>query len=556
MQQFLFASPKKASGTSRHRMRRPSLESLDGRLLLSAAPVIFSTIGANANVGADLNPTAPAGAIIFTPSQSASTIENSIQSHGPNTTFFFDAGTYQNLGIDPLAGDTFIGQHGTTLTSTTVDHVFESPNPNVTIQNFVITGYVPETFTGNIQADAGTGVPGAINWVVDHCEMSGCDYVAIDVLDGSSITNCYFHNNAAAGIGCDSLAEDPGQPTYHTPNGLPILVQNNLVENNNPNGVTDPTVAASGIKIFECNNCTIANNTVIGNNGQGIWLDTCRGGDVVANNLVENNDDKGIFNEITNGSLITGNVVENNPLEAIVVWDGTNVSVTNNTLSGPQPYFYTYSLPRNDDNTTWILLNVTSSGNIINGVLNTQPPVFIPTQPGGPEPPDVIPTGSVPMPTRRKRIRSQEVLRLRFRSCCSTAPRRITPRALPTPRPVAIGNAGQVSVTDGESGNLVSLTASITSLHTGDVLTDSVTGTSITSSYNAGTGVLTLSGSDTLAHYQQVLASVAYNNTAGSPGVGAETVSVVASDGTNSSAAALATVNINVTADTLFRVGR
>ncbi len=160
MKQFSFVSQKQASNTGNHRVGRLSLESLDDRLLLSAAPVIFSTIGANANVGANLNPTAPAGAVIFTPSQSASTIENSIQSHGPNTTFFFDAGTYQNLGIDPLTGDTFIGQHGTTLTSSTVDHVFESPFPNVTIQNFVITGYVPETYTGNIQADAGTGVPG------------------------------------------------------------------------------------------------------------------------------------------------------------------------------------------------------------------------------------------------------------------------------------------------------------------------------------------------------------------------------------------------------------
>ena len=33
------------------------------------------------------------------------------------------------------------------------------------------------------------------------------------------------------------------------------------------------------------------------------------------------------------------------------------------------------------------------------------------------------------------------------------------------------------------------------------------TGTSITASYNAATETLTLSGSDTLAHYQQVLDS-------------------------------------------------
>ena len=45
-------------------------------------------------------------------------------------------------------------------------------------------------------------------------------------------------------------------------------------------------------------------------------------------------------------------------------------------------------------------------------------------------------------------------------------------------------------------------------------------GTDISSSYDAGTGVLTLSGSDLLAHYQQVLATITYNNTIGDPGTG------------------------------------
>src|SRR2546426_9215338 len=35
---------------------------------------------------------------------------------------------------------------------------------------------------------------------------------------------------------------------------------------------------------------------------------------------------------------------------------------------------------------------------------------------------------------------------------------------------------------------------------------------------------LTLSGSDTLAHYQQLLRSITYNNTAGGPGVTSQTV--------------------------------
>ena len=64
------------------------------------------------------------------------------------------------------------------------------------------------------------------------------------------------------------------------------------------------------------------------------------------------------------------------------------------------------------------------------------------------------------------------------------------------------------------------------------------TGTSISGSYNAGTGVLTLSGVDTIDHYQTVLRTIKYNNS-GDPGVDSITVSVVASDGVVSSRPAI-----------------
>ena len=44
----------------------------------------------------------------------------------------------------------------------------------------------------------------------------------------------------------------------------------------------------------------------------------------------------------------------------------------------------------------------------------------------------------------------------------------------------------------------------------GDVLSANTAGTSITASYDSGTQTLTLSGSDTLAHYQQVLDAVSF----------------------------------------------
>src|SRR5262249_10128228 len=51
----------------------------------------------------------------------------------------------------------------------------------------------------------------------------------------------------------------------------------------------------------------------------------------------------------------------------------------------------------------------------------------------------------------------------------------------------------------------------------GDVLAATTTGTSNTTSYNSTTETLTLSGSDTLAHYQQVLDSVTFVSASQNP---------------------------------------
>jgi hypothetical protein len=105
------------------------------------------------------------------------------------------------------------------------------------------------------------------------------------------------------------------------------------------------------------------------------------------------------------------------------------------------------------------------------------------------------------------------------------------------------------TVSDPESANLVSGTASITGgFLTGDMLAASTTGTSITASYNTSTGVLSLTGSDTLAHYQQVLDSVSYSSTNQDPtNSGADssrTISWAVNDGTLNSATQTTTVNI------------
>ncbi|MDB9519100.1 Calx-beta domain-containing protein [Roseofilum reptotaenium CS-1145] len=110
---------------------------------------------------------------------------------------------------------------------------------------------------------------------------------------------------------------------------------------------------------------------------------------------------------------------------------------------------------------------------------------------------------------------------------------------------VAIVDSTNLTVTD-DGANLTNATVSITNLLDGadEVLSVDTSGTSISFSYNTATGVLNLSGSDTVANYQQVLRKIVYNNTAASPNTTARTIEFVANDGSLNSTTATTTLNI------------
>ena len=111
-----------------------------------------------------------------------------------------------------------------------------------------------------------------------------------------------------------------------------------------------------------------------------------------------------------------------------------------------------------------------------------------------------------------------------------------------------------LTVTDIDNTTLTSATVAIgAGFLAGDTLAANTTGTSITASYNGTTGVLTLTGSDTLAHYQSVLDSVTYSSSVadarGTDGANpSRTIDWSASDGTSLSAVATSTVTIPDTA--------
>ncbi|TAL13198.1 MAG: DUF4347 domain-containing protein, partial [Aquabacterium sp.] len=115
---------------------------------------------------------------------------------------------------------------------------------------------------------------------------------------------------------------------------------------------------------------------------------------------------------------------------------------------------------------------------------------------------------------------------------------------------VAVADS-DASLTDSDSSNLTGLTVTITNATDGtaEILAATTTGTSISASYDSSTQVLTLSGTDTVAHYQQVLRTVTYNNTSENPSGTSRSISYVATDAYATSSTATATVAINAVND-------
>jgi lipopolysaccharide export system protein LptA len=107
-----------------------------------------------------------------------------------------------------------------------------------------------------------------------------------------------------------------------------------------------------------------------------------------------------------------------------------------------------------------------------------------------------------------------------------------------------------ISTTVGDSDNdaLIGATVTLGNRFAGDLLGVSTTGTSITASYNSSTGVLTLSGKDSVSHYQAVLDSVTYTSTSDNPtDYGSDTSRTVTwsvNDGLLTSAPQTATVSV------------
>ncbi|MDF3123447.1 Ig-like domain-containing protein [Rheinheimera sp. 1928-s] len=115
--------------------------------------------------------------------------------------------------------------------------------------------------------------------------------------------------------------------------------------------------------------------------------------------------------------------------------------------------------------------------------------------------------------------------------------------------PVAIDTG--LTLSDVDNANMASATISITgNLQAGQDILGFSDQNGITGSYDPGTGILTLSGSATVAQYQAALSSVTYSNSSEDPNTSNRTISFVVNDGTGNSSASTKTVSVTAVNDT------
>ncbi|MGF6310581.1 hypothetical protein ABIB82_004666 [Bradyrhizobium sp. i1.8.4] len=102
-----------------------------------------------------------------------------------------------------------------------------------------------------------------------------------------------------------------------------------------------------------------------------------------------------------------------------------------------------------------------------------------------------------------------------------------------------------VSVSDVDSANMAGATVQITGgFAAGQDVLGFVNQNGITGSYNAGTGVLTLTGSSSVANYKAALDSITYFNSSDNPSGADRTVSYTVNDGSASSNTSTSTIHV------------
>jgi parallel beta-helix repeat protein len=189
----------------------------------------------------------------------------------------------------------------------------------VTIHNLVIENYGVHTWDAVVSPELD-----ARGWLVVGNEIRNNAGTGIKAGNGWVVRGNWVHDNWWTGIGGE---------------GPSITVEDNRVENNNT-GRNDTEYDASATKFVRTSGLIVRRNMVVGNYGNGIWVDIDATDSKIQDNTVSGNFGAGILVEVSQGALVDGNTVEGNGYGrtvsvdggAIVISSSRDVTVSHNTV--------------------------------------------------------------------------------------------------------------------------------------------------------------------------------------------------------------------------------
>jgi parallel beta-helix repeat protein len=157
---------------------------------------------------------------------------------------------------------------------------------------------------------------------------------------GLTIENNTFAWNAASGLsmlGTDGTVRGNrflynGQLGLHAFKADRLVFEQNIVAYNNQERFAYRW-EAGGIKVMATTGTIWRDNRLVGNYGNGLWLDISCYDATIVRNRVRGNDNQGIMVEISAKMLIGSNVVTNNREYGIYLSESSEIGVINNTLA-------------------------------------------------------------------------------------------------------------------------------------------------------------------------------------------------------------------------------
>jgi hypothetical protein len=257
---------------------------------------------------------APAGAVTLRPGDD---VNGLVAAAGQGTRFWFSAGTYQGVSIQPKSNMVFQGAAGAILHGNGKPFAFRSGASGVTIQGLVIEGYRPPSRAAVID-----GAAGGRNWVVQGNEIRNNGEVGMKAYIGWRVIGNFIHHNGRYGL---------------TGSGADLQIKNNEISHNaHEIGATGDS---GGTKFVLTTNLILEGNNAHHNYGNGIWVDINNVNALIANNRSVANTQIGIFLEISCGGVIRNNYVEGNGTdENYRSWAGDAAGITVSMTPNAQVY--------------------------------------------------------------------------------------------------------------------------------------------------------------------------------------------------------------------------